>query len=126
RYYLKREDEKALNREKIAFEEELRKANPDREKMFAIIRKIEELEPNEATTLNRKKGLETGEGDPKDAVFMQFLFREHQRNNRPDDLLRECEKRLKFEPRDYEAHYLLAKIKLEKSDPAGAEAHLLA
>src|SRR5947207_12639893 len=94
--------------------------------MSVCIRRIEELRPNQAMTFNRKKAMETGGGDPRDAVLMQFLFREHQRNNRPDDLLRECEKRLKFEPRDYEAHYLLAKLKLDKGDAVGAEAHLLA
>jgi tetratricopeptide (TPR) repeat protein len=124
RYYFKRVGEQNIAKEKAELNELLRQANPDREKCFATIAKILEIEPTEPLALSRKKALQTGEGDPTDAIMMQYLFREHQRNNKPDDLLRECAKRLQHEPRDFEAHFLSAKTKLEKGDAAGAETHL--
>ncbi|CAN5170709.1 hypothetical protein BH11PLA2_BH11PLA2_26770 [soil metagenome] len=89
---------------------EIAQTTGDRDQIIENLNAILEIKPDEPHAQSRKQALETGKSDPTDTLMLQLIYREHLKNNRMDELLRECERRLAYEPRDYYTHFLMAKV----------------
>lgn len=118
-YWYQRSKDKEVQAEKIAFNEALNKGEP-KDKLLEFADRILKLDPGELQTIERRKAIETGSGDPKDVGIMMYLFRVHQQAKDTASLERECLRRLDYEKRDYYAHYLLVTVylnKIQSNDP---------
>jgi tetratricopeptide (TPR) repeat protein len=94
------------------------------EKMETALDEILVIKPTEPTALMRKKTMQTGEADINDKPMIRLSMRQNLRANKIPEAVREAEKWLKFEPKDWLSHCLKVMAALQKNDRALAIAEL--